>query len=154
MLLARLLAVQSKGGSTVSVSIDQNQLLKSLMEQASSIVGSIVNLAGGHPEPKKEVTIAPRLVSRGLDMLCEAAAHVPVVSPDHKSKLSPSKNVPCLSLDDSVTVTDDSHSADEDDDEDVTNLSPDQCAHIVDDIFCVMDDAVLSRPQKRARKAI
>lgn len=80
----------------------------------------------------------------GLDILSTAAAELPIVSPDFRARalMKQPPDMPNLNL-----VLDESSSANSSitaDEQDLSDLSPDQCASIVDDIFGDFDDHILS----------
>ena len=82
-----------------------------------------------HPEPDYD--------QGGLDLLSKMAAELPIVSPDVSSLGSPVQPVPNLELEE---------------DEDLSGLSADQCADIVDGVFGGFDDAILIGPPQKKTK--
>jgi hypothetical protein len=75
----------------------------------------------------------------GLDLLSEAASEqIRVVSPDMSGVASTKRNfIPTLELDD-----DEDNDVNDVSDEDVSYLSPDQCADIIDTCFLSMNDSI------------
>ena len=129
------------------------------MDQASLMVAEIVettNEAFSVPEPKLQrgasfFVMPPPMPRRqapkaGLELLSEAAVGVKdtrVITPDLGAKASDISSVPALQL---------HQDEDHDEDTNVDDLSVDQCASIVDDVFGGMDDALLQGPPlKKAR---
>lgn len=135
-----------------------------MMDQASLMVAQIVettNDAFCVPEPKMErgesfVVMPPPMPrkrsapSAGLDLLSEAAVvkESVIITPDLNAKKSDPTVIPALHLE----ADQDNH----DDNEctaDVDDLSLDQCASIIDDVFGAMDDALLRGPCLKKSKA-
>ena len=132
----------------LSLEIDAKGLLSSMMDQASLMVAQIVettNEAFTAPEPKlprgASFFAMPPPVPRkhpaaraGLDLLSQAASvkDSVVITPDLGAKNADSSLVPPLHL------REDS----EEKDAGVDNLSVDQCASIIDDVFGGMDDTL------------
>ena len=139
---------------SVVIDLDTRELLAQMVQQAAHAVTAIVDLAGHEvklprsasflamPPPalpvpvlhrKKETVQFSTIPMSGLELLCSAAAsELPVVSPH----LGP-------------VVIDD---LEEDFDEDVSNLSLDQCADIID--VCLFGEQAVfpeGPPSKRAK---
>lgn len=146
----------------VTIEVNTKGLLNSMMDQASLMVAQIVettNEAFSIPEPKLErgasffVMPPPKPRKKpsvaGLDLLSEAARvkDTVVVTPDLGSKTSDTNLVPALQLhpnEDKDDISEDPHVDDD--------LSVDQCASIIDDVFGCMDDALLQGPPRKKSK--
>lgn len=153
----------------VEIKLDTRHLLNEMVQQAALVVSAVVEIAsnacnnGKHqisrsasflamPPPSmpihnKRGVLPPTFASflkaningsAGLDLLSKAAAELPVVSPD----LSGTGPVWSVVQDFDLEA----------DDEDVTNLSFDQCADIIDTCLFGGDfDDVSERPSKRTK---
>jgi hypothetical protein len=73
--------------------------------------------------------LQPRSDSVGLELLSKTASELPVVSPDVMGRSNWQPTVPTFDL-----------TGETEDDDDVSYLSPDQCAEIVDSCLQVNDD--------------
>lgn len=140
------------------------------MEQAAHVVDAIAEVANSlktappvlprsasflaMPPPKTRVPPHQdpheELSSQGLELLSKAAAALPIVSPDMSGHTSP-HHIPDLRLELSCLTNQ------RKEDEDVSQMSADQCASIVDNIFGEgVDDSVFHHQMeppaaKRAR---
>jgi hypothetical protein len=148
----------------IQIQLDMHELLAKMMVQASRIVAAVVEVtnnafvvpeANGDlerrdsylimppPMPVKPTTVKSMPVKPtavrpmgGLELLCRAAADLPIVSPDVSALDAPSRSIPELEL-----------TADP-----FSGLSPDQCADIVDGVLGDFDDDFLmGPPMKKAR---
>ena len=131
-----------------------------MMDQASLMVAQIVettNEAFSAPEPKLQrgasfFAMPPplprkeRAAPAGLDLLSQAAGvkDSAVITPDLGAKKADVNLVPPLHLREDDEETDD--------DTNVDDLSVDQCASIIDDVFGGMDDTLLQGPPLKKMK--
>jgi hypothetical protein len=127
--------------STIQVKADMSDFLSIMMEKASEIASTIVEItnsafASDDEDTKAELKknsesfvvmpppppIASRQLDRtellGLELLSQTAMELPIVSPDISARSSPGMQIPDLALE-----------------SDVEDLSPDECAVIVDGVF-------------------
>ena len=147
----------------VTIEMNTKGLLNSMMDQASLMVAQIVettNEAFSIPEPKLERGASffvmpppkPRKqpVAAGLDLLSEAAgaSDTVIITPDLGSKTSDVTLVPTLEL----HADEENHNEDDEDPHVDDDLSVDQCASIIDDVFGCMDDALLQCPPRKKAK--
>jgi len=133
----------------LSLEVDSKRLLSSMMDQASLMVAKIVettNEAFAAPEPKlprgASFFVMPPPLPRkqpaapaGLDLLSQAASvkDSAVITPDLGAKKADASLVPLLRL---------HEDGEEEEDPDVDDLSVDQCASIIDDVFGGMNDTI------------
>ena len=153
----------------IEIDLDTRQLLNNMIQQAARVVSAVVGIAsnacnnGKHqlsrsasflamPPPSmpvhcKQQALASKCASfvapksggnAGLDLLCNAAAGLPVVSPDLSGTNKPVLTVQAFDL--------------EADDEDVSNLSFDQCADIIDTCLFGGEFADSSEPPVKRTK--
>lgn len=148
----------------LKLELNTQGLLKSMMDQASLMVAEIVettNDAFCIAEPKMErgesfFVMPPPMprkrsaASAGLDILSQAAAinESVIITPDLQARNCDASAVPPLHLEEEDTYDNDENTANVDD------LSLDQCASIVDDVFGAMDDALLQGPCLKKPKTI
>ena len=147
----------------VTITVNTQELLKSMMDQASLMVSQIVettNEAFSIPEPKMQrgesffVMPPPKPrnqpAAAGLDLLSEVAGvkETVIITPDLSSKNSDMNLVPSLQLHRNEEEDMDTNA----DDVSVDDLSVDQCASIIDDVFGSFDDALLHGPPLKKAK--
>ncbi|EEC43961.1 predicted protein [Phaeodactylum tricornutum CCAP 1055/1] len=163
--------------SQVSVSLNVDALLSEMMDRASCIVAAVVEIANNafcipeepksiqrgdsylampppppppQPIPRQNSTNLRAKLVNPLELLSNAAAELPVVSPDLSGLMSPRHGVPPLTLE---IPTVDPYLEDTDDSEKgVSEFSADQCADIVDGVFGALDDAFLKEPRYKKAK--
>lgn len=156
----------------VSISLDTHRLLNQMVQQASRVVSAVVEIASNAcngkqnqmhrsasflampppclPVHHRKVAIEkapPRIASFlearpvGLDLLSQAASELPIVSPDLSGEHQQGHAIPSLELEG------------EGGEEDVSHLSVDQCADIVD--TCLfggeLAEESLEPPSKRTK---
>jgi hypothetical protein len=146
----------------VHLHVDTKELLSNMMDQASHIVAEIVettNEAFCLPEPKLErgdsfFVMPPPLprkqqLSVGLELLSEAAEAAKensvVITPDLTAKTSNANLIPLFHLEDEQIAQQESEAS-------VDELSSDQCAAIIDDVFGGWDDSLLQGPRPKKIK--
>jgi hypothetical protein len=156
----------SSDDKIICINLDTYKLLTDMIHQASRVVAAVVDVANTAsivPEsklcrsssflampppqakarsknPKSEPSSSSS--SHGLDLLGKAAAELPIVSPDMSALKARMLQVPSFNLvSEAESETESEH--------DLSDLSPDQCADIVDGIFGEFDDAILEPPTKR-----
>lgn len=154
------------------VELGVHDLLHGLMEQAAKVVTVVAEIASS-PTVKPSSTPMPRSASflampppkkrsrqqqdngklhpLGLELLCKAAAELPIVSPEmwaHRAAAAEDEDqaiMPMLELGTPALP----FSEEEDED-----FSPDQCAKMVDNILGDVDDSVFGPPcAKKSRTA-
>jgi hypothetical protein len=151
----------------VHVDIDTDALLSKMMTEASRVVGTIASMSNipnssilisrisrsesqvamPPPLPKKP-TSRPKWEAQGLDLLSKTATDLPIVSPDISALKSPVRIVPDIHFHEEEKV----EMQDNESDEDLPELSLDQCADIVDCVFGDLDDLVLMGPPMKKPK--
>jgi hypothetical protein len=107
--------------------------------------------APNDPQTDQYQTISPNYL--GLELLCKAAATLPIVSPEMTGRKAELHPIPVLRLELS-TLSIEATKESSDDEEDISQMSADQCAAIVDNIFGGIDDSVFRTspsPTKRVR---
>lgn len=152
----------------VAIDLDSRQLLISMVQQAARVVSAVVEIAsnacnnGKHqlarsasflamPPPSLPIHCKQQALpltfasfvelksggDAGLELLCNAAAGLPIVSPDLSGSSKPVLILRDFDL--------------EADDEDVSNLSFDQCANIVD--TCLFGGEINDSPERQPKRA-
>jgi hypothetical protein len=131
----------------VKLIADTNTFLTMMMEKASEVASKVVEITNSAfasddedtkaelkknsesfivmpPPPPVPTRQLDRVELLGLELLSQTALGLPIVSPDISARCSPSMQIPDLLLESCVE-----------------NLSPDQCADIVDVVFQELDGA-------------
>ena len=134
-------------------------------DNSSNIFRSESFLAMPPPLPKKPMSMRTKIKQKpkGLDLLSMMASELPIVSPDITALSTPKYHVvPNIKLDDDEEEKDGNPNAfgaatsDEDvvneEEDGVSDLSPDQCAEVVDGIFGDLDDDILMGPPMKKQK--
>ncbi|GAX11812.1 hypothetical protein FisN_7Lh200 [Fistulifera solaris] len=148
---------------SILITIDTDELLWTLVEKASEVVDLLAehltdpSRSNTAPMPRSSSFLSmpppkPRdpSLQAGLHLLSSAAlaSSPPVVSPDVGAKPSISSDAPIPTL----ILTDAKLETDEEDD-DFTHFSVDQCENIVDNIFCSgIDETVFGVPPSKKMK--
>jgi hypothetical protein len=147
----------------ILITIDTDELLWTLVEKASEVVDLLAehltdpSRSNTAPMPRSSSFLSmpppkPRdpSLQAGLHLLSSAAlaSSPPVVSPDVGAKPSISADAPIPTL-----ILADAKLESEEEDDDFTHFSVDQCENIVDNIFCSgLDETVFGVPPSKKMK--
>jgi hypothetical protein len=171
--------LSSKSIDAIVIELDTHKLLSGLVDQAAHVVDAIADIASSSnsamvenelnrsasflamPPPNPRAPNEPRtdqyqkISSKdlGLKLLSKAASALPIVSPAMTGRMLELHPIPVFRLElPSLSLE---TKKNYDDEEDVSEMSADQCADIVDSIFGEgVDDSVfhmIPPPTKRAR---